>query len=489
MKINNDNEKIINNFKIKLIPNPDSIKIIINKLNTLNTYESNFKIEYLRKFKLLYSSFTIDELIQFINALINQNSVKIEDNKNNVKLILISTLVNHPNVELILKNQTNKPNEIIEKKNILKNNINEKQIINFSKELINLYDRENDILNMNLQNKSLIKNQINKLNVLDTKIEKLNKRIFENLTKNYNLETINSIIGINDQVYSISMFPSGKFISVSNESIIHIYDCFFNIIQKIENAHEKAILYVDVKDENNFVTCSVDKNIKTWIKENNKFIFNKIILNAHTDIIKKVLYFSNGNLISCSSDCSIKIWKLCKDNYINIKQLNHNQQVNSILLLENKNIFISSGEDGTKFWDLKNYECIFYNKETFCGSWNGICKIDDDKIIVQGKNTKCLKVISVNDKKIIHEIYNSINVWGLFFIKDKDLILVGGNSNDILIYYKDNYKLIKKIENAHNKDINGFIQLNNGEILSYSDDRQIKLWLFKFEKKKINNSA
>ena len=337
---------------------------------------------------------------------------------------------------------------------------------------------------MSLQNKTLIINQINKLNSLDNEIEKLHKRIYENFIQNYNLETINSIIGINDQVYSISIFPSGKFISVSNESIIHIYDSFFNIIQKIENAHEKSIIYVDVKDENNFVTCSVDKNIKTWIKENNKFTLNKIILNAHNDIIRKVLYFSNGNLISCSSDCSIKIWKQFKDNYYNIKIFNHNEQINSILLLENKNIFISSGEDGTKIWDLKNYECIFYNKETFCGSWNGICIIDDDKIIVQGKNTKCLKVISINDKKIIHEIYNSINVWGLFFIKEKDLILVGGNSKDILIYYKDNYQLIKRIENAHNKDINGFIQLNNGNILSYSDDRQIKSWVFKFEKKK-----
>ena len=484
MKINNDNEKIINNCKIKLIPNPDSIKIIINKINSSNTYESNYKIEYLRKFKLLYSSFTIDELIQFIYALISQNNVKIEEKENNLKLTLISTLVNHPNVELLLNNQSNKTNEIIEKKKKSKNNKNETQITNLKNELINLYDKEKNILNMSLQNKTLIINQINKLNSLDNEIEKLHKRIYENFIQNYNLETINSIIGINDQVYSISIFPSGKFISVSNESIIHIYDSFFNIIQKIENAHEKSIIYVDVKDENNFVTCSVDKNIKTWIKENNKFTLNKIILNAHNDIIRKVLYFSNGNLISCSSDCSIKIWKQFKDNYYNIKIFNHNEQINSILLLENKNIFISSGEDGTKIWDLKNYECIFYNKETFCGSWNGICKIDDDKIIVQGKNTKCLKVISINDKKIIHEIYNSINVWGLFFIKEKDLILVGGNSKDILIYYKDNYQLIKRIENAHNKDINGFIQLNNGNILSYSDDRQIKSWVFKFEKKK-----
>ena len=42
-------------------------------------------------------------MIEFINGLINQKNIKIEKNENNLKLILISTLPNNPNVELIIK--------------------------------------------------------------------------------------------------------------------------------------------------------------------------------------------------------------------------------------------------------------------------------------------------------------------------------------------------------------------------------------------------
>ena len=44
-------------------------------------------------------------MIEFINGLINQKNIKIEKNGNNLKLILISLLPNHPNVELIIKNK------------------------------------------------------------------------------------------------------------------------------------------------------------------------------------------------------------------------------------------------------------------------------------------------------------------------------------------------------------------------------------------------
>ena len=82
-----------------------------------------------------------------------------------------------------------------------------------------------------------------------------------------------------------------------------------NFILKIVNAHDDSIIYVETKGENNFITCSKDKTIKLWIKNNNKFKINKIIKNAHKDQINKVIYCSNGNLISYSDDKTIKIWK------------------------------------------------------------------------------------------------------------------------------------------------------------------------------------
>ena len=84
---------------------------------------------------------------------------------------------------------------------------------------------------------------------------------------------------------------------------------FLNILQNIPNAHDDGIRYVEIKDENNFITCYYDKSIKSWIKNNNEFKINKIIENAHDGSIRKVIYCSNNNLISCSWDKRLKYGK------------------------------------------------------------------------------------------------------------------------------------------------------------------------------------
>ena len=46
----------------------------------------------------------------------------------------------------------------------------------------------------------------------------------------------------------------------------------------------------------------------------------------------------------------------------------------------------------------------------------------------------------------------------------------------MLIYRNDNYECIQIIQNAHDKDIFGFVELKDGSILSYSWDNKIKIW-------------
>ena len=74
---NNTIENTFNQYKIKLSYHLDIINIQI--YNNYNIYESNFNLEYLNK--LLVSSFTINEMIEFINGLINQKNIKIEKKK------------------------------------------------------------------------------------------------------------------------------------------------------------------------------------------------------------------------------------------------------------------------------------------------------------------------------------------------------------------------------------------------------------------------
>ena len=85
----------------------------------------------------------------------------------------------------------------------------------------------------------------------------------------------------------MELFPSGNFVSVGEDKSIIIFDNKYNILQIIPNAHSESINNVNIKDDNNFITCSADKNIITWKKKDNIFILNEKIINANEIIFVK----------------------------------------------------------------------------------------------------------------------------------------------------------------------------------------------------------
>ena len=335
---------------------------------------------------------------------------------------------------------------------------------------IDLIEKEN--INKKKENELLkteIKQNETKIEEITSKIKILEK--YHSNEKYINIKNKKSIKLHDNIINTISKFPSGNIISVSTDQSIKIYDINLNTIQHIKNAHENSITYVDVKNEDNFITCSCDKNIKTWIKKENKFELNKIIKKAHKDDINKVIYSHNNNIISCSDDKTIKIWEENKkENKYQLKTIiKHLYCIFSILLLEDKNILISSGLEGTKFWNFNNLELIFYIKETYCGSWNSLSRFDDDKIIVPKKNPNSIEIISLLQKKIVKNINFKYECFGIKVIRDKGIFLLGGNNKIINVYNINNYQCIQEI-NLHKNNISGFSVLKNGLVLSYSND-------------------
>ena len=394
------------------------------------------------------------------NSIIKRKITKIFKQ---YKIILISNL---NSIDISIQNNSNiyisNYNSGYLQKLFIENNTNEEII-----EIISTLIEHNRI--------EIIENKINlKLILKPTFINNLNIVLI--LNKKKQLKILKSIDAHIKCVNSISIFPSGEIISVSNDKSINIYDINFNIIQHIENAHDNGINCVDIIDENNFITCSDDKNIKIWSKIKNEFKINKIINDAHNDCITYVIYFSNKKIISCSFDKTVKIWEEKEKNYQLMTTLRHTYFIWSLLYLKDKNILISSGWDGTKIWNINNFELIKYIKEVECYSWNAMCRIDKDKIIIgQGQ---LLKIISLFEKKIIKEIQLTFDSIGIILIKEKGIFLIGGRSNDILMYNNYNYECIQTYENVHDKEICGFIQLKNDLIASYSFDGKIKIWSF-----------
>ena len=439
-------------------------------------YESNFSTNYLQnKFE---KRVPIQEIISEICQLIDERKIEIQGNK----LILKR---NQGNKELILGESFQSMTKLEEKIKLI-------GIISLSA-IIFLFILFTLILTYSFNKKikdlenSKIKEINERIKYLEKDNENINNNINElvvnqnqneikeqNLTK-INLTNTNTIQKHLSRVQSASIFPSGNIVSVSDDKSIIIYDNLFNVLQIISDAHSQQIYYVEIKDENNFVTCSNDKTIKTWIKRNNKFEINKIINNAHNDAVIKVIYNSKGNLISCSFDYSIKIWEEKNGEYINIKTLSHSKYIFTLLLLEDKNLLVSSGADGTIFWDLNNnYQKIIFN-DTYC-EWNhGIERIGNDRIIIQDNSTFNLKIFSISQKKIILQIGNDFESNAINNFENKGIFFVGGE-RDIKIFRNDNYELIQTISNAHMDWINGFIELKNGSIASCADDDTMKIW-------------
>ncbi len=468
-------KRYFNDFEIQITSQVNSILISINKLNSYNIYKSNFKIDFLQSFKLLSSFDTINNIVQFIFSLIDQKNINIQEDQNNVILILNSKLENCPNVELnlikvdiiskeIIELLINTTEQLKEENKLLKESFgNEIKKLNENIELLKIE---------NLNKEKKISSNENEINELKMKIQKL-----EENKKFPDLKFVNCIKAHKSYVNSVSIFPSGKIISVSGDKSIRIFDTNLNVIDKIFNAHEQGIFNIDVIDENAFATCSNDL-IKIWNKKENTFVVKNTIENAHNEEILKVIHFSNGNLISCSRDKTIKLWGKNNNGYENITTLCHSDRINSILLLEDKNLLISSGLDGTNFWNINNYEKIFYLKETYCGWSEGLKRIDEDKIIIKGKDTNILKIISISQKKVILNVNNPFQCNSICVIKEKGFVLIGGRSKDIRVYRVDTFECIQTIKDAHENDIRGFTQIKDGLVASFSKDKFIKIWSY-----------
>ena len=489
LDINNNLEKVsFDKWNFEFYSEFDKIRIEITDLDNIEIYEKIFFYNKLINNSLFSKSITNKQIINKIIDLINEENIEIENYENNLKMKfpnnfeLSFSKSDKKKINNLLKQKVKTlQTEVNELKAIIKEFKDEKKLMDERIKILEKSNNSNEKIkeeSQNIKNENIKENKnIQKKSEIIKKEKKEEKK--ELKQQKINFINIKTIKAHSESILSISQFPTGEIISSSSDKSIKIWDKNFNIIQNIPNAHNNWIYYISIKDKNNFASSS-NKIINIWIKQNNKFILNKTI-NAHKDKIKKIIYLTNGIIISCSFDKTIKIFKEDSNNnnqYICIKKLSHKNYINSILYIEEKNMLISSGIYVTKIWNFLNYELIISIENAECHCWNALEKIDNDRIIVGGTDG-LMKVISLDEKKIIKKINNNFYCNCICKIKNKNFFLVGGDSenNNINIYNSINYQYINFIPNAHFDIIIGFFELDNGNILSYSQDKNIQCWL------------
>ena len=294
------------------------------------------------------------------------------------------------------------------------------------------------------------------------------------MLNNAKLSLITKLIKNRDVVKTIGVVSYNEIISVSSDKSITVFDKFFHMFQKIENAHNSIIFDISLKDKNNFAICSGDKSIKTWKKsEDGKYKLNISINNIHEDDIHKIIYLEDNTIISGSKDQKIKILNFNNNEYHCNTIIDQNDKIYSLLYLD-ENLLISSGLKYMNFYNLQNLSNPLITKiEAYCYGKNSLQKIDDKRIVVGGRDT--IQIISIEEKKIIKEIETPFLVWAICVIPEKKLFLCGGTSPVITLINSDNYEKIDFI-NCHSKYIREISLLKNGKIISGSEDNSTKIW-------------
>ena len=385
-----------------------------------------------------------------------------QSNKNNSSNITKNNQSNKNNSSNITKNNQSNKNSFFILNNFGLNNIHSLN----QKNAENIQSNKEDSSNIEKNNIS------KKIKLVFHDFSLFNK--FKNFSEHNKKEIkFNKKYTIKEYSDIIQIFPSKKIISINGKSIV-IFDENFKKIQHIKKAHNNEILYISIKDDNNFITSSYDDLIKIWTKKNNNdnFIINHIIENSHQSWIYGLIYYQNDKIISCSHDCTIKLWYITNNFHQCISIIKNFNSVDNLFLIEEKNILISSGGDGLKKFDLIELKCIKENEKAYSIGKSEIIKFNDEKIILKGDLDYKIKIVKINNLEIDKILEIGFKCYSVCILEKENLILFSGKSKDLKIY-DYNFECVKVIENFCNQSC-GLCKINNCSFLSFEDE--ICLW-------------
>jgi len=357
---------------------------------------------------------------------------------------------------------------------------------------INLSNKNND--NKKCRSKSSIHYQIKIDNKIKNKIETKYK-FNPNLLFSFDILIPIKILEHNTgSIESLDVFPSGKFIAVSIENDILIYNTNFELIQSIKNNDncEYGTSCVYVINNNFFVTGS--KHIKFW-KLNNGLYYNiYTIEKPHQGrrIYSIKFYNNENNIVSCALDHFINFYsKNINNTYTCIKKIEIDGTLTFVEINEKRNILINGSYIGIYLIDLNNYTIIDSCDYIKCMYQYSYAILSENKFITGGVIGGKISVVDISKNKFNEETIITFQetIWSILYLKEKDLIIAISDRMTMKIYENVTFKEIYQALEIHKNRVTGIVQLFKGIISTFSEDGTIKIWYINYKDKiKKNNN-
>jgi len=282
--------------------------------------------------------------------------------------------------------------------------------------------------------------------------------------KNLN-ETYKKIKLHTDEITALS-FYSGKLYSGGKDNQIIIWD------KDDESNYSKYII-----DEAPLIIVEPNNGLISYASKTNISIigFSPSLQNLEfSEDIKKIHRLKNGNIISIGSD--LKIWDL--NNFsqpLSIISLN-SKNVTTLIELSNRVLVIAFDDKTLSSWDGNNgykmIKSIKYEK----GIIKSSIEIETGKIIFFSNDYYSEEWDTYSDSTTMNLKFYFLGYNPAMINLKNNKLAIGQKNGFIKIINTDKELLSDILIFGHKKQINGLIELENGFILSASDDNTVKLW-------------
>ena len=486
-------------------------------LNTCTLHLENKLIGYCNTCKRAICSICREELHTDHNIDMNiiRNSFSREDADNMLKIIKEKEQKfnedihkNEEKMENGIDNMINKLNEekMNYKKQIENYKDNNLKTFDFLKNLYSRYinnfeddknkqnennENNNEVVNQDNNinhNDIMLTNHINKFVIKDTNIPKLNTNIDDILNQyneqqkelklNYDYGFSNTIKENNNNNNTNSINLKNKRIEIeksintnnnNNDSDDkENKNINFNCIKTLEGHTEKIVSLIELYS-GQIVTGSYDKTIRIW---NTNYDKEDIIIEEKSRILC-LLEFEKNSILCGTSNNLINLYNINSLNYEFIYSfIGHTLWVNCLVQI-NKNYFASASNDTKiKIWDYFNKKCI----RTLEGHDDCILSL----ILLKKSNYLCSGAADLNiriwdwERNKCLYILKGHEKWVKCLLELNNGIIVSGSDDKKIKIWKDNINI--KTIGEHKNSIRSLCQINDDYFASGSFDSTIKIW-------------
>ena len=311
--------------------------------------------------------------------------------------------------------------------------------------------------------------EFNTINQFETIVNRMNKKILD-----YKKKQIQKLDNIINEINNLKQKIEQKYESITKNNK--------NLTKFYENILKTFIVY------ENIPTYIVNENTSKFQFNRNFFIIEKESNNTFSEISRATLEtFETCNLYQLMYYPEIK-----KD--IVLYELNTNEgEISSIIQLKDGDILTGHYNSKKVLFYTYNFKKLTENSISTPGYVSCLCELKDKLLSIGMYSPNNILIYDISEKEngIFKEIKtlegHSGKIRAIIDLNDNYFVSGGEGGSYELFFWdkKNNYNLVK--QSAHSNNINCLINLNmNNYFASCSDDKTIKIWDVKSNRRTIN---